>query len=152
MAFRWRFDVRLIRPEAFLVDFRDAFPVAESSRPAPPFRAARFETLREPLLPPPAFRSLALTPGCAVSTGKSRRGPGDRFFFGTLASRCCWDLKASDLVAMRFNTTGACPVPGCSARLRAGLARAVAGEGRPCVDDAPGAQARASGAKARGTE
>jgi hypothetical protein len=94
IAFRWRFDVRLIRPDAFRVDFREGFPVAESSRRAPPFRAARFETFLEPLLPPPALRSVALTPGAAVSTGTSRRARAGRLFFGGFALRCCRVLKA----------------------------------------------------------
>jgi hypothetical protein len=80
IALRWRFEVRLTRPEAFRVDFREGFPVAESSSTAPPLRAVRFETFLVPLLPPPTFRSLALTPGWDVSTGKSRRGRGGRFF------------------------------------------------------------------------
>lgn len=49
------------------VDLRDGFPVAESSRAAVARVVDRF-TLRAAVEAPPAFRSVALTPGCDVST------------------------------------------------------------------------------------
>jgi hypothetical protein len=82
IALRWRFVVRLARRALLRVDLREGLPVAESSRRAPPFRAARLERFLEPLEPSPTFRSLALTPGCAVSTGASRRSRAGRFGFG----------------------------------------------------------------------
>jgi hypothetical protein len=63
VSVRWRFD-------AFLVDRREG-PLAESSRTKMAFlRSARFDSLCGTV----GFRSVALTPGFAVFTGKSRRG------------------------------------------------------------------------------
>jgi hypothetical protein len=68
MAFRWRFEARLIRPELPRVDLRDGRPSGVPSSAAPPFLPARFDSLRDPLGPTAALRSVALTPGLAVST------------------------------------------------------------------------------------
>lgn len=46
IALRCRFEVRLMRPADFRVDFRDGLPVLESSSAAPPLRPARAERLR----------------------------------------------------------------------------------------------------------
>ena len=101
IARRCRFEVRLARPALLRVDFRDGLPVAESSRRAPPFLSARFDAFRVPLLPEPARRSVALTPGREVSTNSSRlRRRGD-FGLGGRASRCCCALKAWALVDTR---------------------------------------------------
>ncbi|KYF59088.1 hypothetical protein BE08_39820, partial [Sorangium cellulosum] len=54
------------------VDLRDGRSCAESSSAAVAFRDLRI-VLRRAVAPPPAFRSVALCPGAAVSTGTSRR-------------------------------------------------------------------------------
>jgi hypothetical protein len=87
MARSCRLDVRFCRPVLFLVDLREGWPVCESSRAAPPLLAARFDTLRVAVPPVPTFRSLALTPGSAVSTISSRLGRGGRLVLGGFAVR-----------------------------------------------------------------
>jgi len=65
----WRFD-------DLRVERREGFPFESSSTYAA-FFAACTDSFR------PLLRSVALTPGCAVSTGTSRRGRGGLFgFFG----------------------------------------------------------------------
>jgi hypothetical protein len=59
------------------VDFRDGRDF-ESSSAYEAFFAAAFDRLRAAVEPAPAFRSVALTPGFAVSTGVSRRGRFER--------------------------------------------------------------------------
>lgn len=61
------------------VDLRDGV-VAESSSITSAFRAARLPTFRAAVFFLPAFRSVALTPGAAVSTGTSLRGRAFFFF------------------------------------------------------------------------
>lgn len=91
---RWRrFDVRLTLPSLLRVDFLDGFPVAESSSLAPPLAAARLDTFRVPLRPPPTLRSLALTPGRDVSTSSSRRRFFGCFGLAGFASFCCCALN-----------------------------------------------------------
>jgi len=82
------------------VDFRDGVPVAEFSRLAPPFFSDRLDLFLEAVDPLPALRSVALTPGLAVSIGTSLRGRAGRFGRGGLAARCCLALVAWDLVGM----------------------------------------------------
>ncbi len=101
VARSFRLVVRLARPLALRVDLREGFPVSLSSRAAPPFFATRFEELRAAVDLPPAFRSVALTPGLDVSTGSSRRGLGARFGFGGFASRCVFARERSALVLMQ---------------------------------------------------
>lgn len=105
IARRVRFELRLIRPALLRPDFRDAFPVSESSKRAPPFRSARIERFRDPLRPAPTLRSVALTPGSDVSVGKSRLGRRGCLGFGGFAFRCCSVLKRCALVAMARNLT-----------------------------------------------
>jgi hypothetical protein len=95
IARSFRFVVRLDRDVDLRVDFRDGRPFAALSNAAPPFLAARVDRLREPVpLPSPAFRSVALTPGRAVSTGTSRRGRDAAIAFpgpdrSALLKNCC---------------------------------------------------------------
>lgn len=79
------------------VDLRDG-RARESSSMYDAFFAAALDMFRAAVEPPPAFRSVALTPGWAVSTGRSRRRRSGRFGrFG--ANRSCWYLNSSALVA-----------------------------------------------------
>jgi hypothetical protein len=87
VSVRWRFD-------AFLVDRREG-PVAESSSTKIAFRSACFDSLCGAA----ALRSVALTPGFAVFTGKSRRGRrGFGGFFGP--DRSASQRNRSAFVAM----------------------------------------------------
>lgn len=95
-----RLVVRFTRPWLPRVDLREGLPVAESSSRAPPFSWARLDRLRSAVLPFPALRSEALTPGFEVSTGAflgARRGC---LGLGGWAARCCSALKICALVAM----------------------------------------------------
>lgn len=100
MAFRCRLLDRFMRPWLLRVDLREGLPEAESSSLAPPFLLAAADRLRSAVPLIPAFRSVALVAGLAVSTGTSRRGRRGRFGFGGFASLCCCALKLSLLVAM----------------------------------------------------
>jgi hypothetical protein len=91
--------VRLTCPLLFRVDLRDGTPEAEFSRTGPPRLATRADRFLSAVAPKPTRRSVALTPGCAVSTGKSRRGRGGLFGLGGFASLCCCARKRCALVA-----------------------------------------------------
>jgi hypothetical protein len=95
-----RFADRFNRPVLPRVDLREGLPVAESSSRAPPFFAALFDRFLDAVLPLPALRSVALTPGLDVSTTSSRRGRRGSLGFGGLASRCCCERNLCALVAM----------------------------------------------------
>ncbi len=94
-ALSWRLAVLLMCPWLLRVDLRDGVPDAEFSSFAPPFFSARADRFLSAVAPRPTRRSVALTPGCAVSTGKSRRGRGARFGLGGFAFRSCCIRKRS---------------------------------------------------------
>lgn len=82
------------------VDFREGRPVAESSRAAPAFPAARFERLRAAVDFFPTLRSVALVLGFAVSTGLFRAAFFARFFlFGPDRSIAAFAFSAFVAIA-----------------------------------------------------